>query len=59
MHYSEQLNNAKSNIKLTWGIINKILWKKRQHLLKESSIMNETIIDNNDKANNFNPFFLC
>ena len=60
MYYSERLDKAKSNMKLTWGIINELIGKKKNAAIipKENMKLNDTIINPEDTARTFNSFFV-
>ena len=58
MYYSERLDKAKFNMKLTWGSINELIGKKTRQLPKENMKLNDTIINPEDAARTFNSFFV-
>ena len=58
MHYSDKLNQVKSNIKATWEIIKDLMGKKPQQLPKENFTMNGNIINPDDTVNTFNSYFV-
>ncbi|MFZ2539700.1 MAG: reverse transcriptase family protein [Oscillospiraceae bacterium] len=58
-YYTEKLNKVQGNMSKTWTVLNEIMAKKQMHkTIKQITIDNNTITDQQTIANKFNEFFV-